>query len=55
MLEEIFRIVRPLAQEFGISVLCQGKHGSRKMLLNKFKTSHKTVLFEPALFGKALM
>ncbi len=54
MMEDVFRIVRSLSQDLGISVLCQGKHGSRKALLNKFKHSRKTVLLGTNSFWEGI-
>jgi predicted DnaQ family exonuclease/DinG family helicase len=54
LMEKVYSIVRPLAQDIGISVLCQGTHGSRNALLSRFKSTAKTVLFGTSSFWEGV-
>jgi len=54
MMEKVYSLTRGLAQDQGISLLCQGMHGSRNALLSRFKTSSKTVLFGTSSFWEGV-
>ncbi|MBU0580272.1 MAG: hypothetical protein KKA19_03755 [Candidatus Margulisbacteria bacterium] len=45
MLQKIYNKVRIDLEKKGINVLCQGKHGSRRAILNRFKENTCSVLF----------
>ncbi len=45
MLQKVYNKVRIDLEKKGITILCQGKHGSRRAILNRFKDNEKAVLF----------
>lgn len=54
MLEDMHRIIRPLADELGFSILCQGIHGSPSALLKRFQNGKKNVLFGTSSFWEGI-
>lgn len=54
LMEKVYSLVRSLAQDLGISVLCQGTHGSRNSLLSRFKSTAKTVLLGTSSFWEGV-
>lgn len=54
LMEKVYSLTRPLAQDLGYSVLCQGTHGSRNSLLNRFRTTSKTVLLGTSSFWEGV-
>ncbi|MFC1517694.1 helicase C-terminal domain-containing protein [Candidatus Margulisiibacteriota bacterium] len=61
MLQKVYNKVRIDLEKKGLNILCQGKHGSRRAILNRFKENPKSILFGTDSFwegvdvpGKAL-
>ncbi len=54
MLEDMHRIIRPLADELGFSILCQGLHGSPSALLKRFQNGKKNIIFGTSSFWEGI-
>ncbi len=61
MLQKVYSKLRIDLERKGLTLLCQGKHGSRRAILNRFKENDRSVLFGTDSFwegvdvpGKAL-
>jgi ATP-dependent DNA helicase DinG len=54
MMEQTHKVTKHLIDDHGITILCQGMHGSRRALLSRFRHSKKTVLFGTSSFWEGV-
>lgn len=54
MMERTYRIAKELAGDYGINILCQGTHGSRRSLVSRFRSTKRTVLFGTSSFWEGV-